>query len=87
MKRKGLFRATFGHKKRASPKGGSKVPEHDFLCLINDVFTLADGDVKFFCQRLEADAVDQPAFQKRSVSLVVDVLVNQIGDLAVGVFH
>lgn len=87
MKSTGLLCATFGHKKRATPKGGSNVPKHDFLRLVDDVFTLANGNIEFFRQRLEANAVDQPAFQKRSVSLVVNVLVNHIGDLAVGVFH
>lgn len=47
------------------------MPEHDFLCLINDVFALSDGNIKFLRQRLKAYAINQTALDDLPVSFGV----------------
>lgn len=64
------------------------MPEHDILCLINDVFALSDGNIKFFRQRLKADAIDQTALYDLPVSFGVasyDVLINGSAKLCLAI--
>jgi len=53
-------------------------PLEDFvLILIHDIFNLPDRQIKFFGQRLVTDPIQKPPLQDSSVTLTVDVLVNQ----------
>ena len=49
--------------------------EQSILFFVDDRFTLANGDVKLFCKRLKADAVNQSAFQQSSVSLIMNMFI------------
>ena len=79
----------FSGNKKEPPCGGSKfdVPEQIFLSPVYDVFHLSDGHIKFFCQRFITASIDQPSFKNLSVPLRMNVLIDQLPDLAVRVFR
>lgn len=61
--------------------------ENDFLCLVDDVFNLPHGKVKFFCQRLKVDSVNQAAGDNGPIALGMNVLFNDLANMGVGVVH
>ena len=58
-----------------------------FDAFVNYSLDLAHRQIKFFCQWLETNSIDKPAFQYFAVTLAVNVFVNQIRYSAVGIYH
>ena len=71
--------------KKQPPLNGVAV--YQFFCaFVDDVFGLSNGEVKFFCQRLETDTVNQPSAKNCAIALgvsSVDVLFDSVGDFRV----
>lgn len=62
--------------------------EEDFFCLVDYPLYLAVGHAHLFSEPFVSDTINEPSFKNDSVLLVVDVFVNQRGDLTVRVvFH
>ena len=63
------------------------MPEQLFLFPVYDIFRLPHGELKFLSQWLETGPINKAPLEDRSVPFVVDVLVDQLTDLAVGIIH
>lgn len=63
------------------------MPEQSFLFSVYDVFRLSHGQLEFLGQRFKTGSVNQPPLKNRSVPFVVNVLIDQLADLAVSIFH
>ena len=63
------------------------MPKQSFLFSVYDVFRLSNGQLEFLGQRFKTGSVNQPPLKNRSVPFVVNVLIDQLADLAVSIFH
>ena len=62
--------------------------KYEILIFVYDVLDLANGHIKFFCQRFKADSIAEPALQNLPVPLGMNVFVNNCGNVRVTVlFH
>lgn len=61
--------------------------EKPFLLFVDDTLNLRDRKTELFSQRFVANTINEPSFQELSVSLAVNVLINQCDNLAVCVVH
>lgn len=57
------------------------------LRLVHNAFHMAHRQIELFRKWFIADPIQEPSFQNCSISLIVDVLVNQVRHLRIAILY